>query len=71
MNKEELAKMHNRYTVKYRDTENGQEHTKYNLTELEAVRTKESCDIYDNLEFISVKPEPDWSKYRTQAPEKP
>lgn len=64
MNKEELAAMHDRYTVKYRDTENGQEHTKYNLTELEAVREKTQIDLYVNLEFISVSPEPDYSKFR-------
>lgn len=56
--------MHDRYTVKYRDTENGQEHTKYNLTELEAVQTKTQCDIYDNLEWIGSSPEPDWEKYK-------
>lgn len=56
--------MHDRYTVKYRDTENGQEHTKYNLTELEAVREKTQIDLYVNLEFISVSPEPDYSKFR-------
>lgn len=71
MDKEELSKMHDRYTVKYKNTDNGVIHTKYNLTELEAVRLKSNCDLYVNLEFISVSPEPDWSKYRTQAPENP
>ncbi|MDQ0793547.1 hypothetical protein [Streptomyces sp. B1I3] len=63
-NTEDLNAMHNRYTVTYKDTESGQEHTKYNLTELSAVRLKGDCDLYDNLEFISVTPEPDWSKYK-------
>jgi hypothetical protein len=71
MDKKALSEMHDRYTVKYRDVETRQEHTRYNLTELEAVQCKADCDLYVNLEFISVSPEPDWSKYRTQAPEKP
>ncbi|TKT03453.1 hypothetical protein [Streptomyces lasalocidi] len=57
-----------KYTAKYKDTGNGKTITKDNLTEEQAVRVKEDCDIYVNLEFISVTPEPDWSKYRTQKP---
>lgn len=57
-----------RFSVQYRDTESNEVIAKDNLTELDAVRVKESCDIYSNLEFISVSPEPDWSKYRTQKP---
>ncbi|MFK0058005.1 hypothetical protein ACIQTN_02050 [Streptomyces werraensis] len=56
------------FSVKYRDTESNEVIEKDKLTELEAVRVKQSCDIYTNLEFISVTPEPDWSKYRTQKP---
>lgn len=53
-----------KYTLKYRDTEKDEILTNENLTELEAVRAKTQCDIYVNLEFISITPEPDWSKYR-------
>jgi len=59
MTKEEMS----RYTVTYKNTEKGQEYTKQDLSELEAVRLWSSCKLYANLEPVSVSPEPDWQKY--------
>jgi hypothetical protein len=46
-----------RFTVRYKDVETGQIHTKENVTELEALRTKESCEIYVNLEWVGSTPQ--------------
>jgi len=51
------------FTVRYKDVETGQIHTK-ECSELEAVRTKTSCEIYVNLEWVDCTPEPDWEKYK-------
>ncbi|MFD8618255.1 hypothetical protein [Streptomyces sp. NPDC059513] len=70
MNKEELSKMHDRYTLVTRDKETGKETTTYNLTEREAAYRWEQAEIYDNIEPVSVTPKIEFLDNRNK-PTKP